>query len=332
MDPQPPRPSTTRPRNWLSQRVREVLRVRHYSLRTERTYIGWMSRFVRFHGGRHPEQMGAREVIAFLTHLATERHVSVSTQKQAQSALVFLYRSVLERDLEGLEQAVPARRARPTPVVMTVGEVRAILARMRAPHRLIATLLYGGGLRLEECLSLRVKDLDFERGQLCVREGKGRKDRYAPLPHSLRESMAAHLRGVRALYDADRTAGRGLAPLPYALAGKLGPGVAGAWEWQWVFPSRRLSVDPRTGAVARYHLDPSPIQRAVRAAARDAGIRKRVTTHTFRHSFATHLLEAGTDIRTLQELLGHSDLDTTMIYTHVTRSGPLGVPSPADRL
>ena len=332
MEPQPPSSRAARPANWLSQRVREVLRLRHYSLRTERTYIGWMSRFVRFHAGRHPADMGAGEVIAFLTHLAAERHVSVSTQKQAQSALVFLYRTVLGRDLEGLEQAVRARRERPTPVVMTLTEVRAILDRLQGTHALVAQLLYGSGLRLEEALSLRVKDLDFERGQLCVRQGKGRKDRYVPLAHRIREPIAAHLRGVRALYDTDRAAGEGLAPLPHALARKLGPEASTAWRWQWVFPARRRSVDPRTGAVVRYHLHPSAVQRAVRSAARRTGLRKRITTHTFRHSFATHLLESGTDIRTLQELLGHRDLDTTMIYTHVLRSGPLGVTSPADRL
>lgn len=312
--------------------MRDVLRRRHYSLRTERTYLGWMSRFVRFHGGRHPEQMGTAEVIAFLTHLAVERHVSASTQKQAQSALVFLYRTVLGRELKGLEQAVRARRQRSTPVVMTVEEVRAVLENLRGRNRLIVTLLYGSGLRLEECLALRVKDLDFDRRQLCVRQGKGRRDRYVPLARSLREPITEHLRGVRALYETDRAAGEGLAPLPDALARKLGPEASAAWGWQWVFPSAKRSIDPRTGAVVRHHLHPSAIQRAVRSASRRADLRKRVTTHTFRHSFATHLLESGTDIRTLQELLGHQDLDTTMIYTHVARSGPLGVPSPADRL
>jgi integron integrase len=316
----------------LSDRVRTVLRVRHYSLRTERAYLDWMTRFVKFHGGRHPTQMGAPEVVAFLTHLAADLHVSPATQRQAQSALLFLYRNVMGRRLDGLEASVRARGERPAPVVMTVDEVRAVIAELDGVPRLAATLLYGGGLRLLEGLRVRVKDLDFARHQVCVRHGKGRKDRYTTLPEALREPMERHIELVRGMHERDVRGGRGCAPLPDALARKLGPEESRSFGWQWVFPARGLAVDPRTGEVLRYHLHPSVVQRAVRSAARRAGIQKRVTSHTFRHSFATHLLEAGTDIRTVQELLGHRSLKTTMIYTHVIRSGPLGVISPADRM
>lgn len=316
----------------LSDRVRAVLRVRHYSLRTERSYLAWMVRFVKHHGGRHPEEMGTPEVVAFLTHLAVDLRVSPATQRQAQSALVFLYRTVMGRGLEGLEAAVRARGERPVPVVMTQDEVRAILAAISGPHRVVCTLLYGSGLRLIESLRVRVKDIDFGRSQLTVRQGKGRKDRCTTLSRASHEALSAQLRAARVLYDRDRQRGEGCAPLPFALERKLGPSASTAWGWQWLFPSSRLSVDPRTGVVQRHHLDPSGPQRAVRAAARRAGIKKRVTTHTFRHSFATHLLESGTDIRRVQELLGHRDLKTTMIYTHVARSGPFGVTSPGDRL
>jgi len=316
----------------LSQRVREVLRVRHYSLRTEKSYLRWMTRFVHFHDDRHPQEMGTDEVIAFLTHLAVDLEVSASTQRQAQSALVFLYRTVLGRRLDGLEAAVRVRARRHVPVVMTLDEVRAVLDHLRGPHRLLATLLYGCGLRLAEGLELRTKDLDFERRQLCVRQGKGRKDRYTTLPSSISGKMEEHLSRVAHLHRRDLRQGRGCARLPFALERKLGPEASSSWQWQWVFPSKRLSVDPRTGAVHRHHLHPSGVQRVVRVAARAAGLTKRVTTHSFRHSFATHLLEGGTDIRTIQELLGHRDLETTMIYTHITRSGPMGVTSPAEHL
>lgn len=224
------------------------------------------------------------------------------------------------------------RGDRPVPVVMTLEEVRAVLAHLGGTHRLVATLLYGGGLRLIEGLRLRVKDLDFGRRQLSVRHGKGRKDRLTSLPASARDLLQDHLADVHRLHERDLAAGKGCAPLPFAFGRKLGPSAAKAWEWQWVFPARRRAFDQRTGAVVRYHLHPSAAQRAVREAARAAGLEKRITTHTFRHSFATHLLEAGTDIRTIQDLLGHRDLRTTMIYTHVARSGPHGVTSPADRL
>ncbi|MGE4608017.1 MAG: integron integrase [Myxococcota bacterium] len=311
--------------------MRNILRTRHYSPRTENTYIAWMSRFVRYHGGRQPEEMGASEVVAFLTHLAVERHVSPATQRQALSALLFLYRTVLGRKLEGLEVHVRSRASRPAPVVLSVTEVRALLGEMRGQNRLIATLLYGGGLRLIECLRLRVKDLDWDRHQLCVRQGKGRRDRFTTLPASARPALVAHIRALRALHQRDIEAGyRGVA-LPDAVDRKL-RSASTAWQWQWLFPTTRLAFDRRSKELRRHHLHETAPQRAVRKAAVAAGIHKRVTTHTFRHSFATHLLEAGTDIRTVQELLGHRDLKTTMIYTHVTKSGPYGVKSPADRL
>jgi integron integrase len=315
----------------LSTRVRELLRRLHYSPRTEKAYIGWMSRFVLYHDRRSPEEMGVPEIVAFLTHLAVERHVGISTQRQALSALLFLYQRVLQRDLAGLDAHVRGRTTRQAPVVLAVDEVRAVLAEMEGHNLLIATLLYGGGLRLLECLRLRIKDVDWERHQLCVRQGKGRKDRFTTLPASLEPSLRHHIDGCRELHQRDIQNGHHGVALPDALDRKL-PGAARSWPWQWLFPARRLAYDPASGELRRHHLHESATQRAVRKAALAAGIQKRVTTHTFRHSFATHLLETGTDIRTVQELLGHSDLKTTMIYTHVTKSGPYGVKSPADRL
>ena len=307
-----------------------MLRRRHYSPRTEKAYIDWMSRFVRYHRGRPPEEMGVDEVVAFLTHLAVERQVAAATQRQALSALLFLYRVVLGRELAGVEDHVRSRSSRNAPVVLSVGEVRRVLGAMRGQNQLIAILLYGGGLRLVECLGVRVKDLDWGRNQLCVRQGKGRRDRFTTLPESLRPALTEHLEAVRAIHEADVALGRGVG-LPGALERKLGS-ASRAWEWYWVFPAARPARDPRTGEWRRHHVHESAPQRAVRRAATAAGVGKRVTTHTFRHSFATHLLESGTDIRTVQELLGHRDLKTTMIYTHVTKSGPYGVKSPADLL
>jgi integron integrase len=322
--PAPPGP----PR--LLDRVRQAARLRHLSLRTETAYVGWIRRFILFHGKRHPRDMDAPEVVAFLTHLAAERRVGATTQNQALSALLFLYRVILGRELEGLGAATRAHASRPLPVVLSRDEVRAVLAELPDLHQLVATILYGGGLRLLEALRLRVKDLDLARRQLIVRGGKGDRDRRAPLPARLREPLACHLERVRRLHDRDRR--RGIGPwLPDALGEKY-PSAQLDWNWYWVFPALRTGVDRRTGAVFRHHLHETAVQRVVKETAARAGIARRVTCHSFRHSFATHLLEDGSDIRTVQQLLGHRDLRTTMIYTHVLDRGPLGVTSPADRL
>jgi integron integrase len=273
--------------------------------------------------------MGEREVVHFLSHLAVDREVSASTQNQALSALLFLYRCVLERDLEDLD-AVRAQATRSLPVVLSRDEVRAVLAALAPRDRLVATLLYGSGLRLLEGLRLRIKDVDVERRQVLVREGKGCRDRRCPFPMRLRRPLLEHVDRLRRVHAADRANGIGVR-LPHALGAKL-RGAGNQWEWYWLFPALRATADDRTGELFRHHLHETVIQRAVKRAARAARIRKRVTSHTFRHSFATHLLEDGSDIRTVQELLGHRDLKTTMIYTHVLETGPLGVTSPADRL
>ena len=319
MHPRPPR---------LLDRVREVCRTRHLSYRTEQAYVGWVRRFVVFHGLRHPEALAEPDVARFLTYLAAERDVAASTQNQALSALLFLYRDVLRRPLGDLGQPVRARRPRRLPVVLSRAEAAAILDAMTGVDALVARLLYGSGLRLIEALRLRVKDVDFARGEIAVRQGKGNKDRVTVLPDALREPLAEHLRRVRNLHAADVAAGIGVS-LPSALARKY-PGAPGAWVWQWVFPSRQPSRDPRSGVVARHHRSPSTVQRAVAASVRAAGPAKRVSCHTFRHSFATHVLEAGYDIRTVQELLGHASVRTTQVYTHVLNRGGLGVRSPLD--
>jgi integron integrase len=314
----------------LLDRVRIAVRQRHYSQRTEDCYVGWIRRFVLFHEKRHPKDLGAPEVIAFLSHLAVEQEVTAATQNQALASLVFLYRHVLNRELEGLDSAVRASRRRALPVVLGRDELRALMAQLHGTHRLMGMLLYGAGLRLMECLRLRVKDLDFERAQVVVRQGKGRRDRVTTLPRRLREPLQRHLRSVRDLHQRDLAEGRGKVALPDALDRKW-PNAAREWGWQWVFPASRPARMP-DGGLVRWHLHPTVLQREVKRAALRAGITKRVTCHTFRHSFATHLLEDGADIRTVQELLGHSELKTTMIYTHVLDRGPLGVSSPADRL
>ena len=291
----------------------------------------WTRRFVRFHGMRHPEEMGVAEVNRYLTHLAVEGKVSASTQNQALSALLFLYRRVLGRELGGLEGVVRARAAETLPVVLTRKEVRDVLDRMEGETRLMARLLYGSGLRLMECMRLRVQNLDFGQGSVHVRGGKGAKDRITMLPRSLEEPLRAHLEQVRAIHARDLADGWGSVALPGALERKY-PGAAKAWEWQWVFPQRRRWRDPGNRTQGRHHSDPSILQRAVQQAVRRAGLTKHATCHTFRHSFATHLLEDGLDIRTVQELLGHADVKTTMVYTHVLISGPGGIRSPLDRL
>lgn len=314
----------------LIQRYREELQVRHYARRTVKTYEQWLRRFLRFHGLRHPREMGSAEVNAFLSHLAVDLQVSPSTQNQALSALLFLYRELLDRDLE-LDGLVRARTRRRLPVVLSQQEVRAVLQRLQGPEALVAGLLYGSGLRLMEALRLRVHDLDFSRHELTVRDGKGGKDRRTLLPDRVAEQLHAHLQEVRQIHRKDLAAGWGRVLLPHALARKY-PNAPVEWGWQWVFPQVSRWHNPATGEQGRHHLDPSLIQKAVRRAVLAAGISKPATCHTLRHSFATHLLERGLDIRTIQELLGHSDLRTTMIYTHVLNRGPLGVSSPADLL
>jgi integron integrase len=311
--------------------LREQLRVRHYSLRTEDAYVDWVRRFILFHGKRHPREMGAPEIQAFLSHLAVERGVSASTQNQAKAALLFLYRQVLEVDLPWLSEVVHAKRMARLPVVLTPGEVRAFLDQMEGVMALVARLLYGTGLRLMEGLRLRVKDLEFERRELVVRDGKGGKDRVTMLPDSLLEPLRRHLDKVRDLYERDLAEGFGEVYLPDALAEKF-KAASRAWGWQWVFPSNLRSVDPRSGITRRHHLQAESVQKAVRLAARSGELVKPVTPHVLRHSFATHLLAAGHDIRTVQELLGHKDVATTMIYTHVLNRGGRGVLSPLDGL
>jgi integron integrase len=314
----------------LIQRYREELQLRHYAHRTVKTYEQWLRRFLRFHGMRHPRTMGSAEVNAFLSHLAVDLEVSPSTQNQALAALLFLYRDLLGMDLD-LERLVRARTRRRLPVVLTPDEVRSVLERMEGEEALVAGLLYGSGLRLLEALRLRVKDVDFDRREITVRDGKGGKDRRTLLPVAAIERLSVHLGKVRLIHQADLKDGQGRVALPQALARKY-PNAAREWGWQWVFPQHHRWSDPKTGQQGRHHLDPSLIQRAMRRAVLAAGISKPATPHTLRHSFATHLLERGQDIRTIQELLGHSDVKTTMIYTHVLNRGPLGVSSPADLL
>lgn len=329
----PPGPSSGRvtggPR--LLDRVRAEIRMRHYSRRTEEAYALWIRRFIVYHGKRHPSDMGVEQIAAFLRWLAVEQRVSASTQNQALSALLFLYRQVLHLEVGPLPQVPRAVTPDRVPVVLTPDEVRLVLAQLDGVPRLVVQLLYGAGIRLQESLELRVKDLDFERGEILVRRGKGQKDRRTMLPVSVRPALVDHLTAVRALHERDVAQGFGRVVLPDALARKY-PHAPQEWRWQFVFPAGRLCRDPRWGPPTRFHLHESAVQRAVTAAVRRAGIAKRVSCHTFRHSFATHLLEAGYDIRTVQELLGHADVSTTMIYTHVLSRGAMGVRSPADRL
>ena len=314
----------------LIQRYREELQVRHYARRTVKTYEQWLRRYLRFHNMRHPREMGNVEVNAFLSHLAVDMNVSPSTQNQALAALLFLYRDLLGVDLD-LQGVVRARTRRRLPVVLTTEEVRAVLHELTGVERLVAELLYGSGLRLMEALRLRVKDLDFGRRELTVRDGKGGKDRRTVLPSSVSLGLKEHLKQVQSIHQVDLAAGYGRVQLPHALERKY-PRAPVEWGWQWVFPQQHRWHNRETGEQGRHHLDPSVIQKAVRQAVLTAGITKPATPHTLRHSFATHLLERGQDIRTIQELMGHQDVKTTMIYTHVLNRGPLGVSSPADLL
>jgi integron integrase len=323
-------PPTSGPRRLLDQ-VRDAVRARHYSRRTEKAYVAWIRRYILFHGKRHPAEMGAPELTRYLSWLAVEGNISASTQNQALSALLFLYREVLGQDMPWLDDVVRARRSVRLPVVLTCDEVRGLLRRLQGIPRLMAILMYGSGLRLLECARLRVQDIDFERHQLVVRAGKGDKDRTTTLPAVIRSDLARHLELVKKQHDRDLRQGAGWVELPWALARKY-PNGGREWPWQWVFPATRFYVDRKTGQRRRHHLHESVVQRAVKDAVRAAGIPKRATCHTLRHSFATHLLEDDRDIRTVQELLGHRDVSTTMIYTHVLNRRPAGVRSPADGL
>jgi integron integrase len=315
----------------LLDRVRELLRTRHFSRRTEQAYVAWIRRFILFHGKRHPDRLGAAEVTAYLGQLASSRQVSASTQNQAFSALLFLYRDVLGRALAGLDQVPRARLPQRLPVVLSREEVAAVLDRMRGMPRLMCALMYGAGLRLLECCRLRVKDVDFSRQELLVRDGKGRRDRVTVLPARLVVPLRAHLERVERQHRTDVEGNAGYVALPGALARKY-PNAHREWPWQWVFPATRIYTDAATGERRRHHLHETVLQREFAAAVRAAGITKRATCHTLRHSFATHLLESGYDIRTIQELLGHADVSTTMIYTHVLNRGGRGVRSPLDAL
>ena len=319
------------PKTKLIRSMREKMRVAHFSPRTEGAYIGWVIRFVRFHGLRHPRDLDEREVTRFLVWLAVERKLAAATLVQAQAALQFLYTHVLDRPLQGIDAAPRPRAPVRLPVVLSESEVRALIAALDGVPKLIAILLYGSGMRLLECLSLRVKDVDLARGEIRIRRAKGARDRVTMLPVAARDLLNAHLKRVRAFHARDLAAGGGGVTLPDALQRKL-PSAQHSWAWQWVFPARTRYCERETGVMRRHHLHPTVMQRAMSQAVRACGLGKRASCHTLRHSFATHLLEAGYDIRTIQELLGHRDVSTTMVYTHVLNRGGLGVRSPADRL
>jgi integron integrase len=314
----------------LLNQVRDVMRFRRYSLQTEKTYIYWIKKYILFHGVRHPKEMGAAEVEAFLTYLAVEENVAATTQNQAMFALLFLYKEALGAPLESLGgKFTSAKRSTRVPVVLTREETAAVLSQLSGVNWIMANLLYGAGLRLKECLRLRVKDLDFGYQQIIVRDGKGGKDRFTILPEKLVEPLKKHLEIVKNLHENDLKAGLGETLLPFAFDRK-NPNAAREWKWQYVFPSAKISRDPRTGKLGRHHLSESGLQKAVKIALRKAAIEKHASCHTLRHSFATHLLQNGSDIRTIQDLLGHKELTTTMIYTHVLQSNRLGVKSPVD--
>ena len=322
-------PQSAKPK--LLDQLRDRIRLKHYSRRTEDVYLDWSKRYILYHKKRHPQEMGKREVEEFLTYLATERNVAAATQNQAKAALQFLYKEVLNIRLPCLDEVQQAKKPKRLPVVLTEKEVQTLLAHVPLWYGLLARLMYGTGMRLLEGLRLRVLDLDFGRAELLIREGKGGKDRVTMLPKSLIVPLQEHLKQVKQLHEQDLLKGLGEVWLSESVARKY-PNAGRDWIWQYVFPSGRLSVDPRSGVTRRHHLDEKALQRAIKQAALEAGLTKNVTPHTLRHSFATHLLQAGYDIRTVQELLGHKDVQTTMIYTHVLNKGGLGVTSPLDRI
>lgn len=313
----------------LLDRVRDAIRLKHYAYRTEDTYVSWIKQYILFHDKRHPDEMGTAELEAFLTYLAQERHVSASTQNQALSAILFLYREVLRKPLENVE-VTWAQKPRRLPTVLSQDEASRVLSHLTGTNLLMGQLLYGSGLRLMECLRLRVKDVDFEQRHLIIRDGKGFKDRVTLLPELAQPALPVQMTYAQALHKKDLAEGHGRTSLPDALAVKY-PNTDREWGWQYVFPSTKLAVARRDNLLRRHHLHESVLQKAVRQAAQKAGVNKPVGPHTFRHCFATHLLEAGYDIRTVQELMGHKDVKTTMVYTHVMNKGPLGVRSPLDR-
>ncbi|GAB4403624.1 MAG: integron integrase [Anaerolineales bacterium] len=318
-----------KPKKLLDQ-YRDLIRLKQYSTRTEKTYIHWVRQYILFHNKRHPKEMGAAEINQFITHLVVERKASASTQNQAISAILFLYRNLLHIQLDdGLIQFVRPKRGKRVPNLLSKEEARAVIDAMTSPYKLMAQIMYGGGLRLMECLRLRVKDIDFQNRRIIVYDGKGGDDRITMLPDSIIAPLREHLQRVRQIHNKDLAAGLGEVNLPYALAQKY-PNAGKDWLWQYIFPAQTLSPDPQTGKTTRHHIHETALQRAIREAQKIAGINKRVTPHTFRHSFATHLLQNNYDIRTVQELLGHKDVKTTMIYTHVLQRGGLAVKSPLD--
>jgi len=317
----------TKPR--LLDQVRRVIRRKHYSIRTEEAYVSWIRRYILFHDKHHPQDMGVPEIEAFLTHLAVDLDVAASTQNQAFAALLFLYREVLQIELNAPINAMQAKKPKRLPTVLTKTEALSVIKLLAYPHQLMTRLLYGSGLRLMECLRLRIKDIDFQRREILVRDGKGQKDRLTILAVNTIEPLQKHLIHVKNLHQINLAKGYGTVYLPHALNRKY-PNAEKEWIWQWAFPAKVTSTDPRSGVKRRHHASSSSLQKAVSEAARKTGIPKRITPHTFRHSFATHLLESGYDIRTVQELLGHKDVKTTMIYTHVLNRGPSAVKSPLD--
>jgi integron integrase len=327
----PPSLSALRPASKpkLLDQVRDAIRLKHYSIRTEQAYIDWIKRFILFHNKRHPREMAEAEVTQFLTYLARDGNVAASTQNQALSALLFLYKEVLKQEIGWLGRVERAKRPAKLPIVLSAAEVRRVCGHLKGVERLMASLLYGSGLRLMECVRLRVKDVDFAYAQVMVRDGKGGKDRVTMLPVNIAEPLQRYLAKIKLQHDQDLADGFGSVHLPFALARKF-PNAEREWAWQYVFPSSRLSVDPRTGKKQRHHISEAILQMALKKAVRASGISKPATCHTLRHSFATHLLENGYDIRTVQELLGHKDVSTTMIYTHVLNKPGLGVKSPLD--